>query len=76
MMWDKIKAWFKHSVTILWARVVALAGVTLAAGQSLLGDPSINSAVQTILQPKFIPYYVIAIGVVTELARRRTAGKA
>jgi hypothetical protein len=76
MMWDKIKAWFKHSVTILWARVVALAGVALAAGQSLLGDPSVNSAVQTILQPKFIPYYVIAIGVMTELARRRTAGKA
>jgi hypothetical protein len=74
MMWDKIKAWFKHSVTILWARVVALAGVALAAGQSLLGDPSVNSAVQTILQPKFIPYYVIAIGIVTELARRRTAG--
>jgi hypothetical protein len=34
LMWDKIKAWFKHSVTILWARVVALAGLLLAAGQS------------------------------------------
>jgi hypothetical protein len=76
MMWDKIKAWFKHSVTILWARAVALAGVLLAAGQSLLGDPNINAAVQAILQPKFIPYYVIAIGLVTELARRRTAGRA
>jgi hypothetical protein len=78
MMWEKIKikTWFKHSVTILWARVVALAGVALAAGQSLLGDPSVNSAVQTILQPKLIPYYVIAIGIITELARRRTAGKA
>jgi hypothetical protein len=76
MMWDKIKAWFKHSVTILWARAVALVGLLLATGQSLLGDPNINAAVQTILQPKFIPYYVIAIGIVTELARRRTAGRA
>jgi hypothetical protein len=76
MTWDKIKAWFKHSVTILWARVVALAGVVLVAGQSVLGDPNVSSAVQTILQPKFIPYYVIAIGIITELARRRTAGKA
>ncbi len=75
-MWDKIKAGFKHSVTILWARVVALAGVVLAMGQSLMSDANVNSAVQTILQPKLIPYYVIAIGVVTELARRRTAGKA
>ena len=75
-MWEKIKTWFKHSVTILWARAVALAGVALAMGQSLLGDPNVNSAVQAVLQPKLIPYYVIAIGVITELARRRTAGRA
>lgn len=52
------------------------AGLLLAAGQSLLSDENVNSAVQTILQPKFIPYYVIAIGLITELARRRTASKA
>ena len=75
MMWEKIKTWFKHSVTILWARLVALVGLLLAVGQPLLGDPNVNSAMQSILQPKFIPYYVIAIGIVTELARRRTAGK-
>jgi hypothetical protein len=72
-MWTKIKAWFKNSVTILWARVVALGGLLLAAGQSVLADPNVNSAVQQALQPKYIPYYVIAIGLVTELARRRTA---
>jgi len=44
-MWDKIKAWFKHSLTILWARVVALAGLLLAAGQSLLGDPNVTGAI-------------------------------
>ena len=76
MMWEKIKTWFKHSITILWARLVALVGLLLAAGQPLLDDPNVNSAVQSILQPKLIPYYVIAIGVVTELARRRTAGRA
>jgi hypothetical protein len=75
MRWDKIKRWFRHSVTILWARVVALAGVAMVAAQSLLADPNVNGAVQSILQPKYIPYYVIAIGIVTELARRRTAGK-
>jgi hypothetical protein len=72
-MWTKIKAWFRNSLTILWARVVALAGVLLAAGQSVLADPNVNGAVQQALQPKYIPYYVIAIGLVTELARRRTA---
>lgn len=71
-MWDKIKAWFKNSVTILWARAVALAGVLLVAMQSLLADPNVSAAIQQVLQPKFIPYYVIAIGLITELARRRT----
>jgi hypothetical protein len=75
-MWDKVKAWFKHSLTILWARIVALVGLLLAAGEQLLQDPNINSAVQSALQPKLIPYYVVAIGLITELARRRTAGKA
>ena len=71
-MRDKIKAWFKHSVTILWARAVAFAGLLLAAGQSLLADPNVTGAIQSALQPKFIPYYVIAIGLVTEIARRRS----
>ena len=74
-MWDKIKAWFKYSLTILWARVIALAGLLLAAGQALLADPNVTGAIQSVLQPKFIPYYVIAIGLVTELARRRTVAK-
>jgi hypothetical protein len=72
-MWDRIKAWFRNSVTILWARAVALAGLLLAAGQSVFADPTVNAAVQQALDPKYIPYYVIAIGFVTELARRRTA---
>jgi hypothetical protein len=74
-MWDKIKAWFKYSLTILWARVVALAGLLLAVGEALLADPNVTGAIQSVLQPKFIPYYVIAIGLVTELARRRTVAK-
>ena len=72
-MWAKIKAWLKNSVTILWARVVALGGLLLASGQSIVADPNVNGAIQQALQPKFIPYYVIAIGLITEIARRRTA---
>jgi hypothetical protein len=75
-MWDKFKASFKHSITILWARIVALAGLLLMAGEQLLQDPNIIAAVQSALQPKFVPYYVIAIGLITELARRRSIGRA
>jgi hypothetical protein len=74
-MWEKLKAAFRHSVTILWARLVALAGLLLASGQSLIGDPNINDAIHAVLKPDYIPYYVIAIGVITEVCRTRTAGK-
>lgn len=74
-MWDEVKAWFKYSLTILWARAVALVGLLLAAGESVLADPNVSAAIQSTLQPKFIPYYVVAIGLITEIARRRTAGK-
>lgn len=74
-MRQTIGSWFRHSLTILWARVVAAAGVLLAIAQSVLADPDVNSAIQQALQPRYIPYWIIAIGIVTELARRRTAGK-
>ncbi|HEY4143177.1 MAG TPA: hypothetical protein VGM57_17300 [Pseudolabrys sp.] len=74
-MWDTVKAWFKHSLTILWARTIALTGLLMAAGETLLVDPNVSSAIQSVLQPRYIPYYVIAIGLITELARRRTVEK-
>jgi hypothetical protein len=75
LMWDRIKSSFKHSITILWARAVACAGLALVTLETLLQDPGVSAAVQSVLQPKFVPYYVIAIGLVTELARRRTIEK-
>jgi lysozyme family protein len=75
-MWNTIKAWFRNSVTILWARVQVLAGLIAASLLAIASDPNVTGAIQAALQPKFIPYYVIAIGLVTEVARRRTAGRA
>ena len=75
MKLDKIKTWFKNSVTILWARVQVVAGLITASVMVLGSDPNVTGAIQSALQPKFIPYYVIAIGLITELARRRTAGR-
>ncbi len=72
-MWDRIKGWFRYSVTILWARAMTLGGAVLATLLSLSSDPDVGAAIQRVLQPQFVPYYVIAIGVLTELARRRTA---
>lgn len=74
-MWDKIKAWFKHSLTILWARIVALGGVIVAALVNVAGDPNVNAAIQAAFQPKYLPWWLLGIGLVTELARRRTVSK-
>ena len=74
-MWNSIKSWFKNSVTILWARMQVLAGIGAALLMALAADPNVTGAIQAALQPKYVPYYVIAIGLVTESARRRTAGR-
>jgi hypothetical protein len=72
-MWNKIRFWFRNSVTILWARVQVLVGLVIAYLMALASDPNVTGAIQAALQPKYIPYYVIAIGLITEIARRRTA---
>ncbi len=74
-MWNTIKTWFRNSVTILWARIQMLAGLIAASLLALASDPNVTGTIQAALQPKFIPYYVIAIGLITEVARRRTAGR-
>lgn len=74
-MWDRLAAAFKHSVTILWARLVALSGLALIAAQNLTADPTIGDAIKSLLKPEYLPWYVIGIGIITELCRRRTAGK-
>jgi len=74
-MWTKIKSFFKNSMTILWARIQVLAGVVAASLIALAQDPNATGALQTLLQPEFIPYYIIAIGLITEIARRRTIAR-
>jgi len=76
-MWDKIKAklktWFKDSETIFWARLQMLVGALGAIVTSLMQSPDINAAIQAVLKPEYVPYYVIGFGVITEIARRLRA---
>ncbi len=74
-MWSKTKSWFGNSLTILWARIQVLAGLLAAFFMALATDPNVTGAIQVALEPRFIPYYVIAIGLITEVARRRTISR-
>lgn len=66
-MWGKLKAWFKHSETILWARLQAFLG--LVAVVLTYVDPSV-------IQPIFganaegFAYFLVANGLATEFLRR------
>lgn len=70
-----VKDWFLHSATILWARLVALAGLLLTALDwlaNLAGLPGVSENIRALLAPQYVPWYLIAIAIITELARRRT----
>jgi hypothetical protein len=67
-MWTKIKAWFQYSETILLARLQVFAGIAFGAFMAL--DPSLFEAY---VPSKWVPLYLLAIGIITEYARRRNA---
>lgn len=65
-MWDKIKAFFLRSETILLARLQVFIGIAMAAFLAL--DPSLF---QQYVPSKWVPLYLLGIGILTEYARRR-----
>lgn len=79
-MFQRLLASFKGSVTILWARILAAAGIlgalTMQILDAVISTPElkaqVDAYVQSTLQPKLIPVYMLVIGLVTELCRRRT----
>lgn len=61
---EKIKAWFKHSWTIFWARVQ----IVLAALWGVLTTVDLTP----IMSQKWLTVWLIISGTITELARRQT----
>jgi len=62
-MWEKIKAWFLRSETIAWARLqIAIGAVWTALSMSDLSP---------VLNPRWLTYWLIASGAITEYLRRR-----
>ena len=67
-MWENIKAFFKASETIFWARLNAFLG--LAATVLTYVDPSL---IQPVLTPQNFAIYILINGIATEYLRRRRA---
>ncbi|HEY1361496.1 MAG TPA: hypothetical protein VGF60_04580 [Xanthobacteraceae bacterium] len=74
-LWQRLLAVGKQSSTLLWQRfVVLVAGLAdaLAWAADLLGEPSVASALQAHLKPSTVAAVMVAVAIVSELARRRT----
>lgn len=71
--WDKIKAWFKDSVTILWARIQYVIGIVGAGLIAVFSgyDFSQLASMDAKTGFKLLAYAAVA-GIITEIARRRT----
>ncbi len=65
-MWDDIKAWFKRSETIFWARLQVAVGALWSV--LIVSDLS-----PLLTNPKIMASWLIFSGFVTEMARRRNA---
>jgi hypothetical protein len=72
-MWDRIKAWFRYSLTIFWARVQWLVGLLSAGLIAAFSGYDFTQLAAMTWKDAFKMLCAVAVaGVVTELARRRT----
>jgi hypothetical protein len=62
-MFTSIKTWFNSSEVIFWARAQVVVGAVWTALSA--------SDLSPLLDPKWLTYWLIANGIVTELLRRR-----
>jgi hypothetical protein len=76
--WQRTLKAGKDSATIVWAKLVLVAGGLVAMLDKiadLAGDPSLATQIQQFATPQIVGYAVIAIMFVNVWARLRTLGK-
>lgn len=73
--WERLLAAGKDSATKLWARFTMLLA-SLSGGLIYLADylnqPQLDGPIKTILSPNVVPFYLVAVAVITIWARNRT----
>jgi hypothetical protein len=71
--WDKAKAFFKDSLTILWARIQYVGGILAAGLIVAFSGYDFTQLTRMDANAAFKMLMAVAVaGVVTEIARRRT----
>lgn len=72
-MVETVKSWFRHSLTILWARVLYIGGI-IGAGVATVFASYDYTELLSLTWAKFaqICAAVVVAGIVTEVLRRRS----
>jgi hypothetical protein len=76
--WQRTLKAGKDSATIVWAKLVLVAGGLVAVLDKvagLAGDPSLATQIQQYATPQIVGYVMVAIMFVNVWARLRTLGK-
>jgi hypothetical protein len=76
--WQRTLKAGKDSATIVWAKVVLIAGGLVAVLDkiaNLFGDPSLATQIQQYVTPQLVSYVMMGIMAVNVWARFRTLGK-
>jgi hypothetical protein len=76
--WQRTLTAGKDSATIVWAKVVLVAGgfvAVLDKAATLAGDPSLATQIQQYVTPQIVSYVMIGIMFVNVWARLRTLSK-
>lgn len=72
---NKIWKWCRRSLTILWARLMVVVSVISGVLVNYGSDPHVNDLLSAYLTPRNVSIALAVIGILTEIARRRTAKK-
>lgn len=70
-MLDRLWQWCKESATIVWARLLILGGILLSIANEIAALAQASNLVQFLPQ-RWTSIALAVIGVITELARRRS----
>jgi hypothetical protein len=77
-LWDRLVAAGKGSATILWARFTIIVGALadlLVEVADWLNAPGVADGIKMVLQPEYVGAFIVAVALISEVARRRTLGK-
>jgi len=76
--WQRLLSAGKDSATKLWAKLVGIVATILgfvSSGADYLNAPQVSAAIQQYAKPQWVAGIMLAVMVITELARNRTLDK-